>query len=441
MAELRRGQRVPIAVEGGTGTAGECEILEELGRGGQGIVYKVRYNGELYALKWYFGEKLSRPDLFYQNLENNILNGAPTDAFLWPLEITQKINGSFGYLMKLRPGNYKSFTAFLKPNKSGVRFAGFGAIINAALCISDGFRKLHNRGYSYQDLNDGNFFVDPQTGDVLICDNDNVAPYSENLGILGKSRYMAPEVVTGKKLPDNHTDRFSLAVVLYLMLFMNHPLEGQHSLQPCMTEALEREIYGTNPVFVWDPVNNSNRPVRGVHTNEILLWPLYPAFVRNVFTRAFDHEALVGRDITQRVLEKEWLETFISLRDVTVRCSCGDETFLDLSQPVCKCVNCGRSIPRPPVLKVKKKQLAIAPGMKLYECHTRYDSEDFRKVTGEVVASPSRPDIMGLRNDSGVSWQIELPDGRSMEWPDGKSAAMMRGMKINFGRGNVGEVI
>ena len=28
---------------------------------------------------------------------------------------------------------------------------------------------------SYQDLNDGNFFIDPQTGKVLICDNDNVA--------------------------------------------------------------------------------------------------------------------------------------------------------------------------------------------------------------------------------------------------------------------------
>ena len=30
-------------------------------------------------------------------------------------------------------------------------------------------------GYSYQDLNDGNFFINPQSGDVLICDNDNVA--------------------------------------------------------------------------------------------------------------------------------------------------------------------------------------------------------------------------------------------------------------------------
>ena len=58
---------------------------------------------------------------------------------------------------------------------------------------------------------------------MLICDNDNVAPYGDNLGIAGKCRYMAPEVVLGKKRPDLHTDRFSLAVVLYLLLFLNHP--------------------------------------------------------------------------------------------------------------------------------------------------------------------------------------------------------------------------
>lgn len=33
----------------------------------------------------------------------------------------------------------------------------------------------------------------------MICDNDNVAPYGENLGIAGKCRYMAPEVVIGKR--------------------------------------------------------------------------------------------------------------------------------------------------------------------------------------------------------------------------------------------------
>ena len=36
--------------------------------------------------------------------------------------------------------------------------------------------------------------IHPETGDVLICDNDNVAPEGVTSGILGKARYMAPEL-------------------------------------------------------------------------------------------------------------------------------------------------------------------------------------------------------------------------------------------------------
>ena len=30
----------------------QCRVIEELGRGGQGIVYKVEYEGIPHALKW-----------------------------------------------------------------------------------------------------------------------------------------------------------------------------------------------------------------------------------------------------------------------------------------------------------------------------------------------------------------------------------------------------
>ena len=260
MKEFQKGQKIK------TVSGGELEIIQKLGEGGQGVVYKVRYNGRELALKWYFSGKLNNAVKFYDNIQNNIKKGAPTPAFLWPLEITEYYEGSFGYLMELRPPEYEDFSRFLLAK---VRFSGISAIINAALNITNGFRVLHNRGYSYQDLNDGNFFVNPKTGDVLICDNDNVAPYGDNLGIAGKCRYMAPEVVLGKKRPDLHTDRFSLAVVLYLLLFLNHPLEGKRTMCPCLTEELERKFYGSAPLFVWDPSDDSNRPVRGVHVNEI----------------------------------------------------------------------------------------------------------------------------------------------------------------------------
>ena len=301
MKEFAKGQRIKVA------SGGELEVIQKLGEGGQGVVYKVKYNGKELALKWYFGNKLNDPDRFYRNIQNNIKKGAPTSAFLWPLEITEYFEESFGYLMELRPPEYKDFSLFLLAK---ARFSSISAVVNAALCITNGFRGLHNSGFSYQDLNDGNFFVNPKTGDVLICDNDNVAEYGDALGIAGKCRYMAPEVVVGKKKPDVHTDRFSLAVVLYLLLFLNHPLEGKKTMCPCLTEELERKFYGTDPVFVWDSNDDTNRPVRGVHVNEIKFWPIYPKFVRDTFEEAFSQEAMVGADTQHRVTEKKWQEVW-----------------------------------------------------------------------------------------------------------------------------------
>lgn len=432
MKEFQKGQRIK------TVSGGELEVIQKLGEGGQGVVYKVNYNGKPLALKWYFGNKLNNADKFYRNIQNNIKQGAPTSAFLWPLEITEYFDGSFGYLMELRPPEYKDFSLFLLAK---VHFANIEALINTALCITNGFRELHNRGYSYQDLNDGNFFVNPKTGDVLICDNDNVAPYGENLGIAGKCRYMAPEVVMGQKRPDSHTDRFSLAVVLYMLLFLNHPLEGKRTMCPCLTEELERKFYGSDPVFVWDPANDANRPVRGVHTNEIKLWPLYPAFVRKTFEKAFSHEVMVGNDTTHRVIEKEWQEVFTTLRDLTIKCSCGSETFIDPSQQSCRCINCGKSIERPPILKVKKYHAALAPGKKLYACHVQYDSDDFKEAKGAVISSRNNPSLLGLRNDSNNTWEAILPNGSSKGYPNGQVIKLGKGIKINFGNGNVAEVI
>ena len=88
---------------------GQAEVLDEFGSGGQGTVYKVSYNGKTYALKWYHpGVFKGKENDFYKNLENNISNGAPTDAFLWPKAITKVYNDQFGYLMDVRPSGTKN---------------------------------------------------------------------------------------------------------------------------------------------------------------------------------------------------------------------------------------------------------------------------------------------------------------------------------------------
>ena len=432
MKELKLGQKLRTVSDE------ELEVLEKLGEGGQGIVYKVRFGEKNLALKWYFANKLKDPNRFYQNLQNNIRKGAPDKAFLWPLELTEQVDGSFGYLMELCPPDYQDFSKFLLAK---VRFSSIAAVMNAALCITSSFRMLHNAGFSYQDLNDGNFFIHPGTGDVLICDNDNVAEYGDNLGIAGKCRYMAPEVVLGKKKPDIHTDRFSLAVILYLLLFLNHPLEGKKTMCPCLTEELEQKFYGRDPVFVWDRDNDTNRPVRGVHVNERKLWPLYPQFVRDTFVEAFSREAMIGNDTEHRVTEKKWQEIFTLLRDSLMVCDCGGETFVDPTKTKSICINCGKNRQRPMVLHVKKYHVVLSPGKKLYRCHSMMDQDDFRKESGSVIASRSHPHILGLKNESDWSWTAILPNGAYKQYKTGEVIRLAPGLKIHFGNENEGIVM
>jgi serine/threonine protein kinase len=194
MNEFKQGEKIPLK------TGGQATVKKKLGEGGQGAVYLVNYNSKDFALKWY----TKRPtDKFLKNLDNNIKKGSPNDAFLWPEILTNDFQDSFGYLMTLRPPEYKDFSEFLLAK---VRFGSVAAMLSAAIQICEGFEKLHRIGYSYQDLNDGNFFINPQTGKVLICDNDNVSEAGYNSGIIGKARYMAPEVVMGNRQPDKWTD-------------------------------------------------------------------------------------------------------------------------------------------------------------------------------------------------------------------------------------------
>jgi len=421
MAELPKGHTIQ------TKDFQKIVVGEKLGEGGQGAVYQVDFNGRQKALKWYSGKKIANPRKFYENLENNIKKGKPTDAFLWPEAITEKQGEAFGYLMELRPKEYENFSRIL--NGRAV-IQSTTAMTNAALQITAGFRALHQKGYSYQDLNDGNFFIDPKTGNVLICDNDNVCEYGKKSGIAGKMRYMAPEIVTGKTNPDVQTDLFSLAVILFLLWTRNHPLEGKAACPPCMDAKSERRIYGENPVFVWDPNDNSNRPVQGIHKGAINNWPFLPEYLRETFIKAFSKELMKNPQV--RIIEQEWLRIFIRMRSEVYKCPCGEVYFADAVKAN-PCPACKKKNPFAMYLKTKRYNVPVHQRTRLYGCHTDKDSDDFETLKGEVSASGG--DFI-LKNVSKDTWYV-TEGGAQTAFAPGASFKLKKGTTINFGIVNV----
>lgn len=410
MAELNK-QSVVSLVSGKSAT-----IIKELGRGGQGIVYLVEVDGEQKALKWY----LNAPDdKFYRNLEHNIVSGAPSDAFLWPEDLTEKQQGSYGYIMRLRPKNYYEFGNFLLAK---VSFKSFSAMLSAAMKICNGFMMLHRFGYSYQDLNDGNFFIDPSSGDVLICDNDNVMPQGEKSGIMGKTRYMAPEIVAGG-IPDKYSDRFSLSVILFMLFYANHPFEGAKVVAcPCMTESYEKRFYGSEAVFIYDPNDTSNLPVRGIHQNVIRRWPVMPKLLRDTFIQEFNQEKL--KNPNTRMIEQNWEKIISQVRDSLIVCQhCGEETFVDTSLPSYKCMNCSKDNDLTKKLVFANRSLPL-----LNKCFIYIDNDN----VPDGIVTVDNTGFLLIKNISTESWTVETPSGKIKTVEPQDILPVKEGLKINF---------
>lgn len=443
MLELNAGQSIEMEY------GGSAKILKVLGSGGQGIVYLVDFGGINYALKWYDVNKIKNPQAFRKNIERNINDGAPSNKFLWPKYLTKPMpdNDGFGYLMDLRPEGYDSFVDILnmykldvdpltgKAKKIRVQFRSLFSLITAVINIVNAFRQLHRAGKSYQDLNDGGFFINVETGDVMVCDCDNIAPDGYNFGIGGKPGYMAPEIVRGVAKPDVQTDKYSLAVVLFKLLFRGDPMEGEKVIKDiCLTEKSELKHYGKETVFVFDPNNNTNRPVRGIHDNVIKFWGIYPEYIRKAFTYTFT----VGiNEPSKRIIENQWQKLFVRLRNEIISCQCGRTTFAssfatNQDNSAYKCQKCGAEFPTLAFSNCNYR-IPIYIGKRFFACETSAGSDDFQTITGEVVENKLKKGMMGIKNLSGNSWNVKMPDGKIYKIESGRGFPVWHGLSIDFG--------
>ncbi len=412
-----------------------CTVEACLGSGGQGEVYRVWMEGEEKAVVWYFEESGTPQQA--KLLRRLVDMGPPTSSgeFLWPERVvTCPTVKSFGYVMPIRSPRFKSIVDLMR----GEVHPSFRILCTVARKLAHSYWSLHHKGFCYRDINFNNVFFDPATGDILICDNDNVSIAGERVsGVIGTQRFMAPEIVRGEAEPSAETDKYSLAVLLFYLLFVHHPLEGKRESDiHCLDKAAMDRLYGYQPIFIYDPNDESNRPVPGYHDNAIKYWNVYPTFIKRLFVRAFTD----GLKPNGRVGETEWRRAFAHLADCIVYCQkCGRENFYDdevhcYAGASLVCWKCQARVTIPFILRIANNAIVLRHDTKLYPYHMMplfYQNHD--EPVAQVSQHPQDPSRWGLTNQSNQQWVAQTAEGSVVVVPQGKTIRLHKGLRIDFG--------
>lgn len=425
--------RVPLqgAVLRMARTGTQVNVGEWLGEGGQGVVHAATFGGFPCAVKWY--RAVPKPAELRRSVAALAERGRPHGSFIWPIDVVvSDQRPGFGYVMpRLEPG-FISFAQLLgRPAQPPFR-----AMITIGRYLAGAFEALHASGLCYRDISFGNLWVDPDKAEVAIIDNDNVGLDGGDVFVWGTLRFMAPEVVRREAFPSSLTDLYSLAVFLFYLFMHGHPLEGVRteatfSWGPAPGESqgeLAVRYFGTEPLFVFDPRDGSNRPQPGdpVWT----WWPIYPGFFREVFERAFT-AGLADTSGSARVSEGVWRRALLRLADCVSACPCKASVFYDQDNPAARCWNCGNVPPRPALLQLPGGTVVLSEGAVITAHHLRRD-RDHDTIVGAVEAHPTAPGQAVLRNVGKQAWTMK-PDGEPPKRVEPDRRLAVRAMTIDFG--------
>lgn len=412
-------------------TADRTRIIADtlLGQGGQGEVWKTADEGKSVAVKVYHRDTATTEQR--EVLERLVEKGSPAPCFLWPMAMVEDAQSErYGYIMPIREPNFRALEDFMARRVH----PSMCVLLTAGRKLADGFLRLHSLGLCYRDISFANVFFDPKTGDILICDNDNVdITGSETGGVLGTQRFMAPEVVRREAAPSADTDRYSLAVLLFFLLYGGHPLDGQREANiRCLdVPALER-LYGFNPLYIWDPNDDSNHPVPGIHNNPIAFRNMYPETLATLFQRSFTDGLHYP---PKRVRESEWRKAFASTIDSIWLCACGTENFYEpavvASSGSKHCWSCKKPLVLPPRIRIDDDIVLLNRTTQLFGYHVGQTRDD--TPIAEVVQNPQVPNLFGLRNLTAEKWTLTKPDGSVVDVPPDRAAPILNDNHINFG--------
>jgi eukaryotic-like serine/threonine-protein kinase len=221
---------------------GDYEILNEIGRGGTGVVYRARQRSlnRIVALKTLHGGAVNSRDAYERlKVEANAVARLDHPHIVSLFEIGRHSGTHFLALRYFEHGS-------LADAVSRRRFTPSEAV----RLISDAARAVHHahtRGVLHRDLKPSNLLLDergvPHVADfglAKLADSDTSLTLSTS--VLGTPAYMAPEQASGHaKEAGTPADVYSLGAILFELLAGRPPFTGRSALE------VLRQVADTEP--------------------------------------------------------------------------------------------------------------------------------------------------------------------------------------------------
>lgn len=279
----------------------------ELGRGGQGVVYKTKSADTVIKIALKNDQAIQNKKeikYFYQKIKKLIYKPLPKDINIAkPLAVLQN---EAGYVMNLLDGMYPfaellpqelskekaenlDIPDFLKElvkkdKRSAIYFTyylqtgGLRKRLYSLSRLAIVLYRLHSRGIVYFDVSHNNIFMNNDDIPLIyFIDADNIEYESSNKNTVYTPNFEVPEVVKGEP-NSTYSDIYAFGILSYLTLTTTHPFDGvARNEADWDSDEIEKKEKWELP-WIEDSNDDSNKSYSGLKGRLTITQDLYRLF-------------------------------------------------------------------------------------------------------------------------------------------------------------------